>query len=108
MTTSNSLLANLTLATEQIIYQCFVKDATASKDIGTVNLLIVRGEEESLGYYYITINNDMQIFKYDTEGNSPASPTLINPQILNPLSFILYDTDGEIIPMSEIGAENIH
>ena len=107
-TTTNTYNVNLKQPIQMVSYKCFVKDVTDNKDIGSATIFITRGEAESFNSYYITIDNDMQVFKYDTDGNSPASQTLLNPQSILPLSFTLYDPEGEEISASEIGASNIN
>lgn len=107
-TNTNTYNVNLKQPLQMVTYKCFVKDITDNKDIGLATIFITRGEAESFNSYYIVIDNDMQVFKYDTDGNSPASQTLLNPQPILPLSFTLYSPEGEIIPASEIGASNIN
>lgn len=107
-TNTNTYNVNLKQPLQMVTYKCFVKDITDNKDIGLATIFITRGEAESFNSYYITIDNDMQVFKYDTDGNSPASQTLLNPQPILPLSFTLYSPEGEEISASEIGASNIN
>lgn len=110
ITSGNSTLtANLNQAIKRVSYKCSVEDTTLGKNIGTATILITRGQEDQEpGYYYVVINDDNQIFKYDTEGNSPTSELLLRPQTIMPLSFTLYSPEGTEIPASEIGASNIH
>ena len=57
--------------------------------------------------YTLVINHGNQIFKYDGDGNSPASKFLENPQEIYPFSFILYDEKGNEINNDAIDAKNV-
>mgnify|MGYP001622866169 CR=1 FL=1 len=57
--------------------------------------------------YSLVINNGSQVFKYNEAGVAPTSDTLENPQIIEPLTFTIYDNlgqpiDDEIISKSVI------
>lgn len=57
--------------------------------------------------YSLVINNGSQVFKYNEAGVAPTSDTLENPQIIEPLTFTIYDNlgqpiDDEIISKSTI------
>jgi hypothetical protein len=106
-TNTSTLEVDLREAVKTITYKCTAKDATDNIYLGSDMVIINRGTEEAAGYYYISMTNDNQIFKYDTHGDSPARVSLINPQIINPLSFVLYDPDGQRVEYEEIGASNI-
>ena len=107
-TNEPTLEVDLREAIKNIVYKCTAKDSSEDIYLGSDSVAITRGSEETAGYYYISIINDNQIFKYDTHGNSPADISLINPQIINPLSFTLYDPDGQIVNYEDIGASNIN
>lgn len=100
--TTNTKTVNLTNAIENVLYKCLVKNG--DQTIGYAELNIHRGYKEVPGTYYIEIHNDNQIFKYDTDGNSPADETLINPQQIQPLTFTLYGPDGEEINHEDLSA----
>ena len=57
--------------------------------------------------YTLVINHGNQIFKYDGDGNSPASKILENPQEIYPFSFTLYDEKGNEINNDAIDAKNV-
>lgn len=64
--------------------------------IGT-GLITLKNSFEENGYSLI-INNGTQVFKYDEMGISPASDTLDNPITIKPLSFVIYDNLGNLLP----------
>jgi len=105
---SFTLEVDLREAIKNVVYKCTAKDSTDNIYLGSDSVAITRGSEETAGYYYISMINDNQIFKYDTHGDSPTNISLINPQIINPLSFTLYDPDGQIVNYEDIGASNIN
>ncbi len=105
---SSTLEVDLREAIKNVVYKCTAKDSTDNIYLGSDSVAITRGSEETAGYYYISMINDNQIFKYDTHGDSPTNISLINPQIINPLSFTLYDPDGQVVSYEDIGASNIN
>lgn len=105
---SSTLEVDLREAIKNVVYKCTAKDSTDNIYLGSDSVAITRGSEETAGYYYISMINDNQIFKYDTHGDSPTNISLINPQIINPLSFTLYDPDGQVVNYEDIGASNIN
>lgn len=106
-TSINTLTVDLKEAIRTITYKCTVTNITDNIVIGSSKITINRGASEVANYYYISMVNDNQVFKYDTHGDSPTNMALLNPQTIRPLSFILYSPDNEVIPFSDIGSENV-
>jgi hypothetical protein len=58
--------------------------------------------------YTLVINGGNQVFKYNEKGIAPTSKSLENPQELYPLSFTLYDDQGQEISENAIKAKDIY
>lgn len=87
-------------------YQCMVytKDTNAFLGYSEIALVNSMGTE---GSYYLTINNGSQTFIYTEEGVAPTNPNLENPVAIFPLSFTLYDNQGEAIPSTKIDSSQV-
>lgn len=57
-------------------------------------------EERELTDYGLIINNGSQVFQYNENGVSPASKSLVNPQVILPLEFMLFDKTGNTIDVT--------
>lgn len=57
--------------------------------------------------YTLVLNNGSQVFLYDEEGISPASPEQENPIIIPELSFTIYDNKGNALSDAELAQCNI-
>lgn len=64
--------------------------------IGTASIIITNTEEANPNYTLI-IDNGNQIFKYNEKGISPVNGSNQNPQVIEPISFTLYDEKGQKI-----------
>ena len=64
--------------------------------IGTASIIITNTEEANPNYTLI-IDNGNQIFKYNEKGVSPVNGSNPNPQVIEPISFTLYDEKGQKI-----------
>ena len=64
--------------------------------IGTASIIITNTEEANPNYTLI-IDNGNQIFKYNEKGISPVNRSNSNPQVVEPISFTLYDEKGQKI-----------
>ena len=64
--------------------------------IGTAFIIITNTEETNPNYTLI-IDNGSQIFKYNEKGISPVNGSNPNPQVIEPISFTLYDEKGQKI-----------
>lgn len=74
--------------------------------IGTAALTLSKVQEtEELT---LLINNGTQVFLYDENGNSPTKQDILNPLVIEPLSFTIYNNvTGEIFESENIANEVI-
>ena len=75
--------------------------------IGSASIILTNTLKNDTGYH-ILLNNGNQIFKYNEHGISPASGSLLDPIKVLPISFTLYNEQGQAINWNAIGANNIH
>lgn len=74
------------------IYQCSVYKDNFFVGSAEITLLNKKGTE---GTYNLVINNGIQTFVYNEDGVSPASSNIVNPITILPLSFTLFDNNGQ-------------
>lgn len=74
------------------IYQCSVYKDNFFIGSAEITLLNKKGTE---GTYNLVINNGTRAYIYNEEGISPASNNVINPITILPLSFTLFDNNGQ-------------
>ena len=86
-------------------YKCFAYKNDVYK--GNASITIINSKEKDINTYSLVINNGNQVFKYNEEGISPTSLSMISPQIIYPLSFTLYDEMGRAINSEVVDLENI-
>lgn len=89
-------------------YSCSVFRVDVDKDgndkevfIGTGSIKIANIFEEQRGYSLL-INNGNQIFKYNESGVSPAHESNEHPQQILPLTFSLFDENGNLVSDEDI------
>ena len=96
MRVENNKIHNLKISsiTNFSTYKCSVYKSGVF--IGTASIIITNTEEANPNYTLI-INNGNQIFKYNEKGISPANGSNQTPQVIEPISFTLYDEKGQKI-----------
>lgn len=80
-------------------FKCSVydeQDENNKKYLGTA-IITLTNKLEGEGVYSLVINNGSETFQYDENGVAPTSPHLQNPQLIQPLSFTIYDNLGQAI-----------
>ena len=91
---------NISLATYFVEYSCSVWD---QDDNFLGSAAITLNNEEVKGEYKLVLHNATQVFKYDAQGVSPASPSVDATSRLDlgkfVLSFDIYDDKGQKIEM---------
>lgn len=75
-------------------YKCSVFIGESCLGTGTITLLNTLKTENG---YDILIKNGTQVFKYNENGVSPVSKSLIYPQTIMPLVAAVYDNKGNIL-----------
>ena len=76
-------------------YKCAVYD-TDENLIGTASIRLTNSFDDK-GVYGLVIHGGDQVFKYDESGRSPAHHTMENPMDILPLTFSIYDENGDRI-----------
>ena len=96
MRVENNKIHNLKISsiTNFSTYKCSVYKSGVF--IGTASIIITNTEEANPNYTLI-IDNGNQIFKYNEKGISPANGSNQTPQVIEPISFTLYDEKGQKI-----------
>lgn len=96
--TINTLAVQAKYITNFAIYRCSVYDRYGGEDhlIGTGLIKLTNSMEEG-NVNPLMIENGTALYKYNEKGISPTSRTLQNPQIVQVLSFKLYNDVGEEI-----------
>ncbi|MBQ9731048.1 MAG: hypothetical protein IJV94_02825, partial [Bacilli bacterium] len=96
MRVENNKIHNLKISsiTNFSTYKCSVYKSGIF--IGTASIIITNTEEANPNYTLI-IDNGNQIFKYNEKGISPANGSNQTPQVIEPISFTLYDEKGQKI-----------
>ena len=74
--------------------------------IGTGSIVLTNSLEQK-DEYILVINNGTQIFKYDEAGVSPASPSLLKPMVINPLSFTIFNPEGVEVDSNAIDLQYV-
>lgn len=97
---------NLNTITNFSTYKCSVYYGEDKIFIGATSIIISNSLTDDEGYY-LTIENGNQVFKYNEKGLSPASPAVEKPITVMPVSFTLYDKNGQKINFNTIGLNNI-
>lgn len=97
---------NLNTITNFSTYKCSVYYGEDKIFIGATSIIISNSLTDDEGYY-LTIENGNQVFKYNEKGLSPASPAVEKPITVMPVSFTLYDKNGQKINFNAIGLNNI-
>lgn len=92
----NFLIKNIVTSTK---ISCTVYDG--NKYLGTANIELENSHDIE-GNYTLTIEGGTQVFQYDSKGNSPASASLEKPLQIKPLTFTLYNKDGDEISHDQI------
>lgn len=97
---------NLNTITNFSTYKCSVYYGEDKIFIGATSIIISNSLTDDEGYY-LTIENGNQVFKYNEKGLSPASPAVEKPITVMPVSFTLYDKNGQKINFNAIGLNNV-
>lgn len=84
--------------TKFLTFKCSVFSKVGNIFLGSSSITLTNSLDSNL--YTLIINNNTQIFKYNTHGVSPASRQNKEPQEILALSFTIYDNSG-----NEISAE---
>ena len=74
--------------------------------IGTASIVLTNSLEQK-DEYTLVINNGTQVFKYDENGISPSSPSLLTPMKINPLSFTVYNPSGIEVDINSIDLSKV-
>lgn len=74
--------------------------------IGTASIVLTNSLEQK-DEYTLVINNGTQVFKYDENGISPSSPSLLTPMKINPLSFTVYNPSGVEVDINSIDLSKV-
>ena len=64
--------------------------------LGTASITLINSLQDQPGYSLV-INNGDQVFQYNEDGVAPNNGSLLNPQLIPPLSFSLYDQSRNLI-----------
>ena len=96
MRVENNKIHNLKISaiTNFSTYKCSVYKSGVF--IGTASQIITNTETANPNYTLV-IENGNQVFKYNAKGISPVNGSNQNPQVIEPLSFTLYDEQGQKI-----------
>ena len=96
MRVENNKIHNLKISaiTNFSTYKCSVYKSGVF--IGTASQIITNTETANPSYTLV-IENGNQVFKYNAKGISPVNGSNQNPQVIEPLSFTLYDEQGQKI-----------
>ena len=96
MRVENNKIHNLKISaiTNFSTYKCSVYKSGVF--IGTASQIITNTEIANPSYTLV-IENGNQVFKYNAKGISPVNGSNQNPQVIEPLSFTLYDEQGQKI-----------
>ena len=107
MRIENNKIHNLTISriTNFSTYKCSVYKLGIF--IGSASIIISNTLKNETGYYLV-LENGNQVFKYNEQGISPASGSLLDPITVLPISFTLYNEQGQQINFNAIGLNNIH
>lgn len=88
----NKITVDISSIDDFNIYQCSVYKDNFFIGSAEITLLNKKGTE---GTYNLVINNGTRAYIYNEEGISPASNNVINPITILPLSFTLFDNNGQ-------------
>lgn len=88
----SKLTVDISSIDEFNIYQCSVYKNNFFIGSAEITLLNKKGTE---GTYNLVIDNGTQTFVYNEDGVSPASSNIVNPITILPLSFTLFDNNGQ-------------
>ena len=90
--TNSEMTVSISSIDDFNIYKCSVYKDSLFIGSAEITLLNKKGTE---GVYNLAINNGVQTFVYNEDGVSPASANIINPITILPLSFTLFDNNGQ-------------
>ena len=74
--------------------------------LGTAEIILTNSLQKK-DEYKLIINNGTQVFKYSETGVSPASPSLVKPMVIQPLSFILFNPAGVEVDIAAIDLNQV-
>lgn len=74
--------------------------------LGTAEIILTNSLQKK-DEYKLIINNGTQVFKYSEAGVSPASPSLVKPMVIQPLSFTLFDPAGVEVDIAAIDLNQV-
>lgn len=74
--------------------------------IGTATIVLTNDLQKK-DEYTLVINNGTQVFKYDESGISPTSPSLLKPMSINPLSFTIFDPEGNEVDTQAVDLQKV-
>ena len=87
------------------IYKCSVYKNNVY--VGKATITITNDRNVDKNTYTLVITNGDQIFKYNERGIAPNNKSLENPQMIYPLSFVLYDELGHEVDFDSIPTKDI-
>ena len=90
--TNSEMTVSISSIDDFNIYKCSVYKDSLFIGSAEITLLNKKGTE---GVYNLAINNGTRAYIYNEEGISPASNNVINPITILPLSFTLFDSNGQ-------------
>lgn len=107
MRVKNNFIYKLNVAeiTSFATYKCSVyKDSSSAGSIliGTASITLTNALSSDGLSYRLVINNSDVIFKYNTAGVAPTNGSMENPQLIQPLTFTLFDENGLEVDSSAI------
>ena len=70
--------------------------------LGSAMVTLVNSDQVAAGTYHLSIANGSQLFKYDTEGQSPASDIHTYPQVIPKLEVDFSDLQGNQLSREEV------
>lgn len=74
--------------------------------IGTAAITI-KNSMENTADYILNVNNGTQVFGYNEAGVAPNNESLEKPMVIQPLSFTLYDEQGNEVPLDALDKNQI-
>lgn len=89
-----------------ITYKCSIFAQETGLLIGTASIKLINSLNDE-NRYYIVINNGTQVFKYNTNGVSPASNQVENPIAIPALTFEVYNQKGQEVDQSLVSNSSI-
>jgi hypothetical protein len=88
------------------IFKCSIYSLDGETCYGTASIKLTNLLENEGSYYALVINNGEVAFQYNEYGIAPTNSRLTSPQVLSPLTFVLYNNLGQPIDNQVLTNEN--